>query len=377
MPRDPNNYEAFDISLGEHLLSGALHATSGLWRRLGSLESSVMRERIERILIDRPIYITGLARSGTTILLEMTAAHEHVAAHRYRDFWSIFTPVWSAEATRGLRRSHSRPVERAHADGIFITPDSPEAIEEMLWMAFFQDLHNPRVCNVLDSGASNSPFEQYYRDHLRKLLMVRQRRRYASKANYNMTRLGYLLKLFPDARFVLPVREPRDQIASLRKQHRLLACAAKQHPRSLRYLDRVGHFEFGLHRKPINVGDSEAVEQILSCWRKGEEVRGWARYWALLYDFLASQLEADPRLREASLVVSYEQLCRDSEAELRRIFKHCQLDSVEPLIERYAPRLHRPDYYQPEFTDAEERIIEEEAAPVHQRLCNACLEGIP
>jgi hypothetical protein len=311
-----------------------------------------------------------LARSGSTILLEMIAAHADVATHRYRDFWYLHTPVWAAQATRRLPVQNAQPVQRAHGDGMMITPESPEAIEEMLWMEFFEDLHHPTVSNVLGSESENPAFERYYRDHLRKLLLVRGSRRYASKANYHLTRLAYLLKLFPDARFVLPIREPRDQIASLEKQHRLFSSAAEKYPRSLRYLDRVGHFEFGAHRRPINAGDPKTVEQILALWQDGEEVRGWARYWSHLYGFLADQLQSNRRLREAAFVVRYEDLCDDSEGLLSRLFAHCELEPAEHLIEHYAPRLQRPHYYQPAFTSAEERMIEQETAAVAHRFAS-------
>src|SRR3546814_14155500 len=87
-----------------------------------------------------------------------------------------------------------------------ITPDSPEAFEEVLWMAFFPDLHDPTASSVLDERTDNAAFESFYRDHIRKLLRVRGGRRYLSKGNYSVTRLEYLLKVFPDARFILPVQ---------------------------------------------------------------------------------------------------------------------------------------------------------------------------
>lgn len=33
-----------------------------------------------------PVYVTGLARAGTTITLEALAAHPHLASHRYGDY---------------------------------------------------------------------------------------------------------------------------------------------------------------------------------------------------------------------------------------------------------------------------------------------------
>src|SRR3546814_17544543 len=76
--------------------------------------------------------------------------------------------------------------------------------EEMLWMAVFGRLHDPHASAVLDAATDCPGFERFFADHMRKLLWVRRRPRYLSKANYNVTRMEYLLKLFPDARFVLP-----------------------------------------------------------------------------------------------------------------------------------------------------------------------------
>lgn len=362
--------QAFDIPWHEHLLSSALHATRHMWRRLGQLESSVLRDRLETVKIDRPIYIAGLARSGSTILLEAIADHPQVATHTYRDYWSIFTPIWANQATQGLRGEDASPAERAHGDGIMITPDSPEAIEEMLWMEFFDDLHDPLVSNVLDESCDNRAFEAFYQDHIQKMLLVRGANRYASKGNYNLSRLSYLLKLFPDARFVLPIRDPLTQIASLQKQHVLLSKAADKYPRSVQYLDRVGHYEFGAHRIPINAGDAATVQDVIALWDRGEDVRGWARYWAHLYGFVADQLESDPRLGEQVLVVRYEELCDDSTDVLTQIFAHCGLDDCEELIEQYATKLHRPQYYRPNFDAVDERTIEEETRAVVDRFAS-------
>src|SRR3546814_18222232 len=95
---------------------------------------------------------------------------------------------------------------------------------------------------------------------MRKLLWVRRRPRYLAKANYNGTRMEYLLKLFPDARFVLPLRDPAAHIASLMKQQRLFCEGERRHPAALEHMRRIGHFEFGIDRRPIHVGDGAIGE---------------------------------------------------------------------------------------------------------------------
>src|SRR3546814_11516245 len=106
---------------------------------------------------------------------------------------------------------------------------------------------------------------------MRKLLWVRRRPRYLSKANYNVTRMEYLLKLFPDARFVLPLRDPAAHIASLMKQQRLFCEGERRHPAALEHMRRIGHFAFGLDRRPINVGDG-AIGEVLQAFESGDEI---------------------------------------------------------------------------------------------------------
>ena len=75
-------------------LGGSVARRPRLWQRLGRLESSALRERIQATPIQAPVYVSGLARSGSTVLLEMLAAHPDMATHRYRDFPLVYTPWW-------------------------------------------------------------------------------------------------------------------------------------------------------------------------------------------------------------------------------------------------------------------------------------------
>lgn len=358
--------DAFHVPLGRHVMSGFVHHARWLWRGLGNFETSLVRAQVEQTPIVKPIFVSGLARSGTSVLIEIIASHPSVATHQYRDFPFLFIPYWWRQTLDRSAPANVEASERAHGDRLMVTPNSPEAFEEVLWMAFFKGLHDPQQRNALDAATSNPKFEAFYRDHIRKLLLISNRTRYAAKGNYNLTRMEYLLKLFPDARFVLPVRLPREQIASLIKQHKLFSEAAEKYPRSVKHLDRVGHFEFGKHRIWINPdGRNEVIESIDSLFKTGEEVRGWARYWANLYRWVAEQLKTNDALRAATLVVRYEEMCDQPERVLRGLLGHVELaDDSDERVNRWAPSLSRPTYYKPTFTEAEERAIEEETSDV-------------
>jgi hypothetical protein len=339
----------------------------GIVRRLGDLESNIHRDTLDEITIDRPIHVAGLARSGSTVLLEMMASHPDTATHRYRDFPPVMTPILWNRAFGHIYSKDVQPVERAHKDRILVTPDSPEAFEEVLWMAFFESAHDVHVSNVLDRSSSHPAFEAFYRDHIKKILHIREGRRYLSKCNYSLTRLAYLSMLFPDTRLVVPVREPLWHVASLTKQHRLFCEEEVRDPRILAHMRRVGHFEFGLDRRAVNIGDDTAAS-IERLWADGEEIRGTARLWASLYGFLLQQLEEDEELRHRTLILRYEDLCDRSEETLRRLFEHVELSLDDDALATHAARLDRPTYYRPDLGAEDEQALREETATVASAL---------
>jgi hypothetical protein len=362
-----SNADRFAVSAGTRLLTRLCHEYPGLWARLERFETSWLGDRLNGIAVEKPIYVTGLARSGTTILLELISRLPGVATHRYRDFPPIWTPcLWNGFLDLVPNRA-AQPHERPHADGIEITPESPEAMEETIWMRFFPGAHDPAASNVLGRDTRNEAFAEFYRRHIRKLLLVRGRQRYVAKGNYNVSRLGYLQELFPDARFVVPVRHPVSHVASLMRQHQLFSDGQRAHPASRDYLRCVGHFEFGLDRVPINMDGVPAISEVVSHWMSGDEAAGWAAYWSHVYGSLLDQIERDSRLREAVLIVRYEDLNTRPEDELRRVLNHCHLEVEPSKLSDMAARLREPGYYKRPFDSAMERRIMQATAPTMSR----------
>nr|WP_291514010.1 sulfotransferase [Abyssibacter sp.] len=360
--------ESFAVPTWMHWLSGWQHKHRDSAIGLGNFDTRLAEDAIAQVDIKAPIYIAGLARSGTTILLELLAEHADVSTHQYRDYPPVMTPwLWDRWLSR-VPESKEDAKERAHGDGISVTSRSPEAFEEVLWMAFFPDTHNPSRSNVLNETTKHPQFETFYREHIRKLLAIRGGSRYVAKGNYNLMRLEYLLKLFPDARFLLPIRDPVWHIASLMKQQTLFEAGEQAHPRSLEHMRRVGHFEFGLDRRPMHTGDDDAIREVQDLWKNGREVEGWAKYWAMVYTTVANQLDASPALHRACQVIRYEALCKHSEQVLNAAYAHCELEVDAPVIHAAAARLKLPDYYQPAFEASELDLIRRITWPTAARF---------
>lgn len=324
------------------------------WIHLGNLESFLLKDQLEEQEVHAPIFVSGMARSGSTILLEILHKHPQTASFSYEDFPFVHVPwFWSRVLHYGSSKVPA-PVERAHQDRILITPKSPEAMEEMLWMHFFSDLHDPAVSHLKEGGECVEPFKTYYRKTVKKRLVASGKSRYLCKGNYHVSRLGMLQRVFPSARFVLPIRHPLSHIASSLKQHQLFLEAELRDPKILAHMKRVGHFEFGLERKAVNCGNPEDSLKIQQLWAEGKDIEGYALQWKVIHDHLAEQI-----LREEVLCVRYEDLCGDSEQVLKELFVHCQLLGAEKVIQDYQKKLSLPRYYQQGFSPRERECIEE------------------
>lgn len=356
---------SFAVPAALDWLGALAHGCRRLGIRLGDLESRVLEHELQAVTITSPIYICGLARSGSTLLHEIVTSHPAVATLRVRDYPFVATPVWWRKATASLPKA--APKERAHQDGILIAADSPDSLEEMVWMAFFPKCHDPATNAVLGSRDDHPTFTTFYRNHLRKVLLAENATRYAAKANYHVARLAFLLRQFPDARFLIAVRDPVSHIASLVRQHQLFSAGQRGNGRALRYMQRSGHFEFGLDRRPINLGNGCRVRLVLDAWERGDEIRGWARYWAMTHDFLADLLESNEAVKRAAMIVRFESMCDTPAETIRTVMEHCRLPEAEPAVARFAPTIRRPNYYSVPFSSADLAVIWQEAGEAAKR----------
>ncbi len=326
---------------------------------LGNGESKLLTKKIAAQSIVKPVYITGLARGGTTIMLELLSQVQGVVTHTYRDFPLLLTPYTLRKFYRffdAMSPAQWKKVERAHNDRILVTPKSPESMEEVLWMSFFKHLHEESQSNVLTERTSLPAFEQFYPVHIKKLLLAEKGTRYISKANYNVTRIRYLNKLLPDACFLLLVRDPVSHIASLMKQDKLFRETQSHDPRTLEHMQQTGHFEFGLGRRLINTGAGTEMSAIQEAFAAGKEVRGWALYWDSIYRYVASLLDYAP-LAGRLQVVHYEELCADTAAMLNHVLAFCSLFADASLIQQLSEGISEPTYYKPSFTPEESAEI--------------------
>jgi Sulfotransferase family len=344
--------QRFTVPAGFYWAVRGVAAGAPLFVALGNLESGLLRRRLQRTPVDRPVYICGLPRAGTTISLQMLSEHPDVTTHKYADFLMPYAPyAWNWIFPKVPVNAMRQPVPRIHRDRIVVTRDSAEMGEEILWERFFPHIHDESQPSVLDERTSNPRFERFYRDHIAKLLLARKRKRYFSKAIMCVIRMQYLRRIFPDARFLLYVRNPIDHVASLLKQDRIWSELDRDDPRQIEIIELTGHHEFGDRQIMANLGDASVLHEIHELRDSGRTVRARATYWAYVYDFVTNQLASDAGLARSVCIVRYEDLCGDSLETIDRIVEHAQLDPkpFSDVRAAYAQKLSFPEYYRPDF----------------------------
>ncbi len=92
-----NDASIFEVSRSMAFFSSLICDNPKLWQKIGRLETSLISDAIEDVQINKPVYVSGLARSGSTILLEILAGIPGVVSQRYKDFPPVFTPyAWNS-----------------------------------------------------------------------------------------------------------------------------------------------------------------------------------------------------------------------------------------------------------------------------------------
>lgn len=318
-------------SLSYTALDRAMHNLAFGSRKLNKvllkIEDAFFSRQWAPVQVIKPIFITSLPRSGTTVLLEAFHKLPCVATHAYSDMPFIMVPFLWARVT-GSFRIKDRFVERAHGDGIAVSVDSPEAFEEVLWIQFFS--HKYRDNQICLWKKADQRFTRFFREHVRKIISLRapiniDNARYVSKNNCNIARVPAVKESFPDSYILIPVREPLEQAVSLLRQHKNFSEKQEEDYFVEKYMADIGHFEFGNNHAPIRF---EGFDELTSGLRP-DSLDYWLAYWIAAFRHLISL--------EGVTFLSYEAIISSGVDGFKKLCCHLSLDAREQeFIEAYA-----------------------------------------
>ena len=216
-----------------------------------------------------PVFVTGLARSGTTILLEAIHASGKFASLSYTNMPFIMAPnLWGKISDKS---NVQEKAERAHGDGIMVDTNSPEAFEEVFWQTF-----------------SNQEASKQFENYIRLIQHSYQQCRYLSKNNQNANRINVLQKILPSAKILIVFKDPLNHAYSLLKQHLEFSKVQQEDSFIKNYMDWIYHSEFGLSYQPIT---SEKFD-----YPNPDCIDHWLEQWWQLYTRLIKAHKGDPNI---------------------------------------------------------------------------------
>lgn len=295
----------------------------GLLRFWSDMETSLLGKKVRRD-IKSPIVVCGLARSGTTLLTHILHLHPRAGSFVYRDLPFVEIPyLW--HFVSGLYYGHPSAKAREHGDALSIDPDSPDAFEELLWKDFVPDHEGGDFCRVLDETYEHPDLEQKLPEAINKMLITRgNKERSLAKGNYNLYRLRYILKLFPDARIILCVRDPFSHAQSLARVHAKFLKMSQDDKYFAKRLQILGHYEFGPLRQALTLPGGRS-DRTLAHWQKGEDYLGYLLQWGDAYSFAKNAYGTHPNI----LWLDAASMLRDKEGTVSKVLRFCDLPEEE------------------------------------------------
>ena len=279
-------------------------------------------------LNSKPIFISGLARSGTTMLMRYLYETGEFRSLTYLDMPFVLMPnLWKKLS---FQKADTELKERAHQDGIMVNFESPEAFEEVFWRIFTGDQYITK--DRLKLQKISPEVLNKFKDYIHNVILSADKHsqnRYLSKNNNNILRIDSLKKSFPESRLVIPFRDPLQHALSLFHQHLHFSAVQTQDKFSLDYMNWLGHFEFGLNQKPFDLNNIKTFDEMQKTDKT--ELDFWLLSWKNYYEF-ALQLPED-----SALLFCYEDFCSAPNSVLKDLFPLLGLSEVNKEIKPFIP----------------------------------------
>jgi len=265
----------------------------------------------------RHMFIAGLARAGTTVLMRAFYDTGRFRSLTYRDMPFVLMPnTWKGISSPFWREKALG--ERAHGDRVMVNYDSPEALEEVFWRTFCGDDYI--LDNCLKPHNVDDEIIEKFRRYVSLIISSagdERKHTYLSKNNNNILRLSSIKKAFPNALILVPFRDPVQQAMSLKRQHERFCERHRSDRFSFRYMTWLGHHEFGSTHKPFAFNGTRVEDS--DRWST-QDIHYWIDLWTGTYSYLLDQKT------DNMLFVSYENLCSKPIDVLSKLFHAANLD---------------------------------------------------
>lgn len=233
------------------------------------------------------LIITGLPRSGTTILLNELYKTKKFASLTFQDLPFLLSPniynflrkiiktlllinLWEKFVLKNKKNLN----ERIHRDGIFVSDEMPEAFDEVFWRVFNNKKYITKNYLLTHNIGENEMIE--YQKYVNIITFRENKNLYIAKNNNNILRLNSFKKL-KNTFIIVTFRDPLFHSHSLIKTHKIIIDSQKKNNFIKNYMDYLVHHEFGQNLKTMKFDNNFETEYL------NTDINFWLSYWIYIY----------------------------------------------------------------------------------------------
>jgi hypothetical protein len=260
------------------------------------------------------VIVSGLARAGTTSLMNKLATLETFATLSYANMPLLMAPnLWG----KIYKPKNNKTQERSHKDGIQIGLNSNEALEEY----FFKTITNDGFVHENKLSTHELSVEEYH-DYLGYQNVIRKQPSeiYLAKNNNFLLRYHSIREFNPSFVMVIMFRDPLTHASSLLDKHLSFSKLQAEDPFVLDYMNWLGHHEFGLNHIPFDFGNNNELSSLSK-----NSINYWLHIWINYYEYALSAKHKN------TVYICYEEYCQNPIKAIGTVFE--KLDLKAPFLE--------------------------------------------
>ena len=261
------------------------------------LERFLFIKNCKKLNNNNHLFVTGMPRSGTTIFLKFIYSSNNFASLTYEDMPFILAP----NLFSFLKKKKNFKQIRLHKDKILIELKSPEAFDEVFFKTF-----------------SDEEKYNFFSDYVNLILNKFKKKRYLSKNNNLIPNIKIINQKLPNSSILVLFRDPMQQSISLLKQHLNFKIMQKKDSFILRYMNYLGHNEFGLNHKICNVSSKFTNPDTLDYW-----LEKWVKFYQNILELVKVNNRID--------LIDYKKFCIDDDYQ-KSISRKYEFDYYKPQL---------------------------------------------
>jgi len=335
-----------DYTYWSKLLHTIVLDNYNLGRFLFELEIKVFHK--SNVLSEKPfVIVTGLARGGTTALTNLLYDKAIFHSITYANVPFLLAPNFWKKIYKPLS---SKKKVRAHDDKVLFSENSIEALEEYFFKAFLKDSYI-KERHLEKHEINKDILLKYYK--YQDLFRDNNDTIYLAKNNNFLLRYESILKFNKQFKLVLIFRKPIEHAQSLLRQHENFLAQQEEDNFILKYMNWLGHYEFGQNQKYFSFDNDKLLENY-----DKSDLSYWLAIWINYYSEVTKIVD-----KHRICLVNYDDFL-ENPAKIKKALEI----SLEMKLTKEAPEQFSPQKYTSENLSKIDVALLEKANNIYEEL---------